>query len=101
MQIHGLHQSQATQAVARSGSASAGSPVTSSAVTNSAQADQLELSAEAQQISETQAAGAASPIGGGIRSEKVAAIRQAIADGTYETPEKLSAALDQLLDTFA
>jgi len=31
------------------------------------------------------------------RSERIAAIRREIAAGTYETPEKLSAALDAFL----
>jgi negative regulator of flagellin synthesis FlgM len=35
-----------------------------------------------------------------IRHEKVAEIRQQIADGAYETPEKLDVALDRLLDEF-
>jgi negative regulator of flagellin synthesis FlgM len=33
-----------------------------------------------------------------IRQDKVAALRAAIADGTYETDEKLGVALDRLLD---
>jgi len=33
-----------------------------------------------------------------IRQDRVDAIRQAIAEGTYETAEKLSMALDQLLN---
>jgi negative regulator of flagellin synthesis FlgM len=33
-----------------------------------------------------------------IRFDRVNAIRAAIADGSYETPEKLDAALDRLLD---
>jgi anti-sigma28 factor (negative regulator of flagellin synthesis) len=33
-----------------------------------------------------------------IRFDRVNAIRAAIADGTYETPEKLDIALDRLLD---
>lgn len=33
-----------------------------------------------------------------IRHEKVEAIRQQIASGTYETPEKLDIALDRMLD---
>jgi negative regulator of flagellin synthesis FlgM len=33
-----------------------------------------------------------------IRHERVAAIRQQIAQGVYETPEKLEIALDRLLD---
>ena len=33
-----------------------------------------------------------------IRHERVAAIREQIAQGTYDTPEKLDVALDRLLD---
>jgi negative regulator of flagellin synthesis FlgM len=33
-----------------------------------------------------------------IRFDKVAAIKAAIADGSYETPEKLDIALDRLLE---
>ncbi len=33
-----------------------------------------------------------------IRHERVAAIKAAIADGSYETDDKLNAALDRLLD---
>jgi negative regulator of flagellin synthesis FlgM len=34
----------------------------------------------------------------GIRQDRVDSIRAQIASGTYETPEKLSAAMDRLLD---
>jgi negative regulator of flagellin synthesis FlgM len=34
----------------------------------------------------------------GIRTELVERVRQEIAAGTYETPEKLEAALERLLD---
>jgi anti-sigma28 factor (negative regulator of flagellin synthesis) len=33
-----------------------------------------------------------------VRHDKVAAIRQQIAEGTYETPEKLDGAIDKLMD---
>lgn len=36
--------------------------------------------------------------GSDIRMDKVASIRAAIAQGTYETPEKLDLALDRLLE---
>ena len=36
--------------------------------------------------------------GSDIRMDKVASIRAAIADGTYETPEKLDIALERLLE---
>lgn len=35
-----------------------------------------------------------------IRTEKVHQVKQAIAQGTYETEEKLSIALDELLDEY-
>ena len=39
--------------------------------------------------------------GSDIRMDKVAALRAAIADGSYETPEKLDIALDRLLERLA
>ena len=36
-----------------------------------------------------------------IRMDRVAAIKAAIADGSYETPEKLDIALDRLLERLA
>lgn len=56
--------------------------------------DQLDISAAASQAAATSDTGA-------IRADKVAEIRSQIASGTYETPEKLDAALDRLLDQFA
>ncbi len=62
--------------------------------------DQLDLSSAAQQTSG--AAPSEAVAGGGeIRLERVAAIRRAIADGSYETPEKLDAAMSRLLDRLA
>ncbi len=48
-------------------------------------------------VDAVQAAGAT----GDIRLDKVNAIRAAIADGSYETPEKLDLALDRLLERLA
>jgi negative regulator of flagellin synthesis FlgM len=45
-------------------------------------------------VDAVKAAGATSD----IRFDRVAAIKAAIADGSYETPDKLDAALDRLLD---
>lgn len=50
--------------------------------------DELTLSSEAQALTG----------GSDVRMEKVNQIKQQIAAGTYETPEKLDAALDRLLD---
>ncbi len=100
MQIHGLQSTQALQSVQQSSANKATGPVESAPTTKSVADDQLDLSAEAQQISQAQESAQVSE-GAEIRTDKVAAIRQAIADGSYETPEKLSAALDSMLDTFA
>jgi len=54
--------------------------------------DQLDLSAEAQGVSNAQASS------GDIRVDRVADIRRQIAEGSYDTDEKLSVALDSFLD---
>jgi anti-sigma28 factor (negative regulator of flagellin synthesis) len=56
--------------------------------------DQLEISAEAQLLSSTQSAD-------GVRADRVADIRTQIADGSYDTPEKLDAALSRMFEEFA
>ena len=102
MQIHSLQSTTATQSVSRSQPLQAGGkPAGVSSTRTAAASDELELSSEAQQISQTQALTPTDHLSGGIRTEKVAALREAIANGSYETPENLSAALDKLLDTFA
>lgn len=101
MQIQGLQNTQATQPIQRpaqprgNDAGQAAAPAASRSPV-----DQLDFSAEAQQLSESQAAGAATN-SDGIRVDKVAQIRQAIADGSYDTPEKMDLALDKLLDAFA
>ncbi len=54
-------------------------------------ADQLDISPAAE-------AAIQAAEGGKIRPDLVARVRGDIASGTYETPEKLDAALDRLLD---
>lgn len=54
--------------------------------------DQLDISSAAHEASLARDAS-------GIRQDKVAALRAAIANGSYETPEKLDVALSRLLDT--
>lgn len=54
-------------------------------------ADQVEISAAAE-------AAVHAAEGGDFRAELVARVRSEIAAGTYETPQKLAVALDQLLD---
>ena len=61
--------------------------------------DQLDLSSESASSRIETASKVA--VGGDIRIDRVAEIRRQIADGSYETPEKLDAALDRLLDRLA
>ncbi len=93
MQINSLQSLNSIQQLARTNNSRPTEPLQASAqAAGSMPVDQLDLSAEAQQLV------AAS---GDIRSERVAELRQAIADGSYETPERLSVALDRFLDSFA
>jgi negative regulator of flagellin synthesis FlgM len=100
MQIQGLQAAQSIQSLGSTSRAKPAQVTEAAAPVSSIHADQLDLSAEAQALSDVQAAAPAEATSG-IRQEKVDSIRQAIADGTYDSPEKLSAALDRLLDTFA
>ena len=64
--------------------------------------DQLDLSSasrssEAPGVNRLQESSAIAG-GGEIRVDRVADLRRQIADGNYDTPEKLDAALDRLLD---
>jgi len=89
MQVHGLSQLHGAQAISAphaAGTAQADAVATPSTIT-----DQLDISEAgriAGQLSET----------AGIRQERVQAIRTAILNGTYETEQKLSMAVDRLLD---
>ena len=58
---------------------------------NTVPVDQLDISAEAQAIHSNH----------GIRSEKVAEIREQIAAGQYETAEKIDVAVERMLDEIA
>lgn len=90
MQISGPSYIHATHSVngphAPRGAQNVGAANTSAAIT-----DQLDISAAGQ------LADMMSSIPD-IRQDRVATIRAAIADGTYETSQKLSVALDRLLD---
>ncbi len=90
MQITGPSYIHATHSVngphASRGSQNVGAANTSAAIT-----DQLDISAAGQ------LADMMSSIPD-IRQDRVSSIRAAIADGTYETSQKLSVALDRLLD---
>ncbi len=89
MQIHGLgpvHGPQPTNATHRPQIAQHTQPNRSAAGV-----DELDISPEAQLLSETRDIP-------DIRADRVAEIRASIASGSYETEEKISLALDRLLE---
>lgn len=99
MQIYGPFRVSTAQPSAPAQRLQPQRPAEQAGRTSAAPADQLDLSSPAagtNRISATQIAG-----GGEIRIDRVADIRRQIADGSYETPEKLDAALDRFLDQYA
>ena len=92
MQVFGpshLHGAQAINAP-HTNRAAASAPRTASP----AQGDQLEISEAARLALSVDSTA-------DVRQDRVAQIRQAIAEGSYETEERLSAALDSFLDEIA
>jgi len=67
-------------------------PAASSAATIQTPVDKLELSPEALGTTSSQASNEV------FRADKVASLRQAIAQGDYDSDEKFSVAFDKLLD---
>ncbi len=103
MEIRGLQGMQSIAGVAAPGKTGRPSATSETSPTSLAPVDELDLSAEAQALSS--AAALTSPAetaaaDGGIRTDKVAALRQAIAEGNYDSPERMSAALDRFLDEY-
>jgi flagellar biosynthesis anti-sigma factor FlgM len=80
-----IHSAQPIRAPHRPASAGAASSAPSSGV------DELDISSEADFVSQARDLPE-------IREERVAAIRDQIRNGTYETADKLDKALDRLLD---
>jgi flagellar biosynthesis anti-sigma factor FlgM len=101
MQINGLQHAHAAQSLTGANrSAAAGRTASAAQPQSTLPTDELDLSAEAQSLSQTQAS-TQSDASSGIRWEKVNALRQSIADGNYDTPEQLSSAVDKFLDAYA
>lgn len=104
MQINGVQNIQGISAAGGANRATrAAGPAASSAPSSLAPVDQLDLSPEAQALSGAKATGATqgpAAAEGEIRVDRVAALRRAIAEGNYDTPEKVSAALDKFLDQY-
>ena len=60
--------------------------------------DQLDLSAAARAASSGEVSGPAT-VGGDMRLDKIASLRRQIADGSYDTPEKMDVALGRMFDS--
>lgn len=92
MQVYGssyVHGPQSINAPHR-----AQSPQPAGGAESATGADQLDISSEANFVSQVRDLP-------DIRADRVAQIRQAIADGSYDTDDKLDVALGRLLDEFA
>jgi anti-sigma28 factor (negative regulator of flagellin synthesis) len=66
-------------------------PVNTEAI-KTTQTDQVELSFEAQMLARANE---------GIRADRVAYVKSQIASGVYETPEKIAATIERMLDEYA
>jgi len=85
---------QSTSQIERGSAASQTSESSSSSA--SGPVDQLDLSQSANSANRIDGN---SPVAGeGIRFERVAELRRQIADGSYDTPERMDAAMDRFLD---
>ena len=100
MQIYGPYRVSTTQPNSPTQRSQPQQPADTAPKGSSAPVDQLDLTSNISGVnrldSTTQVAG-----GGEIRIDRVAEIRRQLSDGNYETPEKLDAALDRLLDQLA
>jgi negative regulator of flagellin synthesis FlgM len=100
MQIYGPYRVSTTQPNAAAQRSQPQKPADPTPNADKASVDQLDLSSAASGINRM-APNTAVAGGGEIRIDRVAEIRRQIADGNYETPEKMDAALDRLLDQLA
>ena len=89
MQINGSTHVHGAQPINAPHRAQASQPATSSS--NVTETDQLDISHEADMVSRVREIP-------DVRADRVAEIRAAIAEGTYETDEKLDIAVGRLLD---
>lgn len=100
MQIYGPYRVSTTQPNAAAQRNQPQKPAEATQTPNSGAVDQLDLSNASNGVNRM-APNSAIADGGEIRIDRVAEIRRQIADGSYETAEKMDAALDRLLDQYA
>ncbi len=89
---------QRTSEVSQAGGAGDASKASETSSQGNSPVDQLDLSRAATGTNRLDAAGQIA--GEGIRFDRVAELRRQIADGTYDTPERMDAALDRMLDNW-
>jgi len=101
MQIYGPYRVSSTQPNSPPQRSQPQKPAdTAAQASSSAPVDQLDLSNSVSGVNRLDSTSLVAG-GGEIRINRVAEIRRQLADGNYETPEKLDAALDRLLDQLA
>jgi negative regulator of flagellin synthesis FlgM len=96
MQIFGPFRVSTTQAAGSVQRAQPQSPAHTAASRLAGPVDQLDLSSA---VSKTQESSAIAG-GGEIRVDRVAELRRQIASGSYDTPGRLDAAMERMLDRF-
>lgn len=97
MQIYGPYRVSTTQPTGPASRPQPAKPQAASTPAN--QVDQLDLSSSVGSVNRLNSV--ADSADSDIRVDRVADIRRQIASGTYDTPEKLDAALDKFLDQYA
>ncbi|QDT02651.1 hypothetical protein K227x_10290 [Rubripirellula lacrimiformis] len=104
MQIYGPFRVSTTQQTSGAQRTPAQAPPAPTGKPTATPVDQLDISSTSAAASTgiNRLDGTSQVAGGGeIRIDRVAELRRQIADGSYETPEKMDAALDRMLDQFA
>ncbi len=99
MQIYGPYRVSTAQPNSPAQRAQPQQGAETSAKKSAAPTDQLDLSTNVGGVNRINASEIAG--NGEIRIDRVAEIRRQIADGSYDSPEKLDAALDKFLDQYA
>ena len=99
MQIYGPYRVSTTQPNSPAQRAQTQQPAETAGKKTATPTDQLDLSNSATGVNRLNATEVAG--NGEIRIDRVADIRRQIADGSYDTPEKMDAALDKFLDQYA
>ncbi|GAA4456069.1 hypothetical protein GCM10023156_30880 [Novipirellula rosea] len=98
MQIFGPFRMSASQNAGGAQRTQSPTPNLATPKKSAAPVDQLDISSAASGVNRLEGAIAG---GGEIRIDRVADLRRQIASGNYDTPEKMDAALERMLDQFA